>query len=84
MTSRYNGVNPKQMAMANSTAALRKELTRTVTDPFALLAEALQRNEELRARVYSLEHALAQTQKKGCSPATPQRRAGARHLQSVA
>ena len=72
------------MAMANSTAALRKELALTVTDPFALLVEALQRNEELRARVYSLEHALAQTQKKGCPPATPCRRFGARHLQPVA
>mgnify|MGYP007062069042 CR=1 FL=1 len=71
------------MAMANSTAALRKELALTVTDPFALLAEALQRNDELRDRVYLLEHAL-QTQKKGCSPATPCRRVGARHLQPVA
>ena len=69
--------------MANSTAALRKELALTVTDPFALLAEALQRNDELRDRVYLLEHAL-QAQKKGCSPATPQRRTGARHLQPVA
>ena len=72
------------MAMASSTAALRKELALTVTDPFALLAEALQRNDELRDRVQLLEHALAQTQKKGCSPATPCRRAGARHLQPVA
>ena len=72
------------MAMANSTAALRKELALTVTDPFALLVEALQRNEELRARVCLLEHALAQTQKKGCPPATPCRRFGARHLQPAA
>ena len=50
--------------MANSTAALRKELALTVTDPFALLAEALQRNDELRDRVQLLEHALAQTQKR--------------------
>ena len=72
------------MAMANSTAALRKELALTVTDPFALLAEALQRNDELRDRCQLLEHAL-QTQKKGCSPAAPpQRRTGARHLQPVA
>ena len=56
--------------MANSTAALRKELALTVTDPFALLAEALQRNDELRDRVYSLEHAL-QTQKKGLLPSNP-------------
>jgi len=70
--------------MANSTAALRKELALTVTDPFALLAEVLQRNDELRDRVYLLEHALTQTQKKGCSPAAPQRRPGARHLQPVA
>ena len=73
------------MAMANSTAALRKELALTVTDPFALLAEALQRNDELRDRVQLLEHALTQTQKKGCSPAAPpQRRTGARWLQPVA
>ena len=51
--------------MANSTAALRKELALTVTDPFALLVEALQRNDELRDRVQLLERALAQTQKKG-------------------
>ena len=51
--------------MANSTAALRKELALNVTDPFSLLAEALQRNDELRDRVQLLEHALAQTQKKG-------------------
>ena len=51
--------------MANSTAALRKELALTVTDPFALLVEALQRNEELRDRLYLLERALAQTQKRG-------------------
>ena len=70
--------------MANSTAALRKELALTVTDPFALLVEALQRNEELRARCQLLERALAQTQKKGCPPATPCRRFGARHLQPVA
>jgi hypothetical protein len=69
--------------MANSTAALRKELALTVTDPFALLAEVLQRNDELRDRVYLLEHAL-QAQKKGCSPATPSRRPGARCLQPVA
>ena len=72
------------MAMASSTAALRKELALTVTDPFALLAEALQRNDELRDRVQLLEHALTQTQKKGCSPAAPPRRTGARHLQPVA
>ena len=73
------------MAMANSTAALRKELALTVTDPFALLAEALQRNDELRDRVQLLEHALTQAQKKGCSPAAPpQRRTGARCLQPVA
>ena len=51
--------------MANSTAALRKELALTVTDPFALLVEALQRNDELLDRVQLLEHALTQTQKKG-------------------
>ena len=51
--------------MANSTAALRKELALNVTDPFYLLAEALQRNDELRDRVQLLERALAQTQKKG-------------------
>ena len=50
--------------MANSTAALRKELALTVTDPFALLAEALQRNDELRDRCQLLEHALTQAQKK--------------------
>jgi hypothetical protein len=70
--------------MANSTAALRKELALTVTDPFSLLAEALQRNDELRDRVYLLEHALTQAQKKGCSPAAPSRRTGARRLQPVA
>ena len=70
--------------MASSTAALRKELALTVTDPFALLAEALQRNDELRDRVYLLEHALAQTQKKGCPSAALPRRSGARHLQPVA
>ncbi len=70
--------------MANSTAALRKELALTVTDPFSLLAEALQRNDELRDRVYLLEHALTHAQKKGCSPAAPSRRTGARHLQPVA
>jgi len=69
--------------MANSTAALRKELALTVTDPFSLLAEVLQRNDELRDRVYLLEHAL-QAQKKGCSPAAPSRRPGARCLQPVA
>ena len=69
--------------MANSTAALRKELALTVTDPFSLLAEVLQRNDELRDRVYLLEHAL-QAQKKGCPSAAPQRRPGARHLQPVA
>jgi hypothetical protein len=70
--------------MANSTAALRKELALTVTDPFALLAEALQRNDELRDRVQLLEHALTQTQKKDRSPAVPIRRPGARFLQPVA
>jgi len=70
--------------MANSTAALRKELALTVTDPFSLLAEVLQRNDELRDRVYLLEHALTQAQKKGRSPATPSRRTGARRLQPVA
>ena len=70
--------------MANSTAALRKELALTVTDPFALLAEVLQRNDELRDRVYLLEHALTQTQKRDRSPAVPIRRTGARFLQPVA
>jgi hypothetical protein len=70
--------------MANSTAALRKELALTVTDPFSLLAEVLQRNDELRDRVYLLEHALTQAQKKDCSPAVPIRRPGARCLQPVA
>ena len=70
--------------MANSTAALRKELALTVTDPFALLAEVLQRNDELRDRVYLLEHALTQTQKRDRSPAVPSRLPGARCLQPVA
>jgi hypothetical protein len=70
--------------MANSTAVLRKELALTVTDPFALLAEVLQRNDELRDRVYLLEHALTQTQKRDRSPAVPSRRTGARFLQPVA
>ena len=71
------------MAMASSTAALRKELALTVTDPFALLAEALQRNDELRDRCQLLEHAL-QAQKKGCPSAALPRRTGARCLQPVA